>query len=373
MLMNMKGNFKNLFGWKTSRKLVVFCIDDYGNVRIGSKAAILELDRKHIKALNRFDLYDTLETTDDLSALYGVLQSVKGSKGEYPVFTPYALSANPNFELMQSEGYVSYKYETLPDTFIKLEGLDKTAYNGTWSLWNEGIEKGLMRPEFHGREHFNIKVIEEKMKAKDQDIIESLDNRSLTRITYDKCKTVGWNAAFSFWRMRDTQNFTKIISSGVKLFKQVYGYQPKVFTAPSQQLPRLVEENLSEFGIVSFDRPFFQKRHLGEGDYKTEINYSGYKKKIGLNYIVRNIAFEPTANRNDWVAKTLKEIETAFVWNKPAVISSHRVNFCGYIDESNRKKGLKDLKLLLKKIVQKWPDVEFISAGDLSDTMLTFK
>jgi hypothetical protein len=63
----------------------------------------------------------------------------------------------------------------------------------------------------------------------------------------------------------------------------------------------------------------------------------------------------------------MQQIEAAFRWNRPAIISSHRVNFCGHIDPANRAKGLGDLRVLLKKIVEKWPDVEFMSAGELSD------
>jgi hypothetical protein len=84
--------------------------------------------------------------------------------------------------------------------------------------------------------------------------------------------------------------------------------------------------------------------------------------------MVRNVVFEPTDNRNvDWVAYSFKQIEAAFRWHKPAIISSHRVNFCGHIDENNRKIGIKALRELLKRIVTKWPDVEFMSASELGN------
>jgi hypothetical protein len=61
----------------------------------------------------------------------------------------------------------------------------------------------------------------------------------------------------------------------------------------------------------------------------------------------------------------MQQIQADFRWNKPALISSHRVNFCGHIDPKNREKGLGDLKALLKAIVQKWPEVEFVSVNQL--------
>ena len=82
--------------------------------------------------------------------------------------------------------------------------------------------------------------------------------------------------------------------------------------------------------------------------------------------MVRNCVFEPTEPSNiDWVETCLKQVEVAFRWNRPAMISSHRVNFCGHIDPENRKIGILALKKLLKNIVKKWPDVEFMTTVEL--------
>ena len=62
-----------------------------------------------------------------------------------------------------------------------------------------------------------------------------------------------------------------------------------------------------------------------------------------------------------------KDIEIAFRWKKPAVISTHRVNYVGSIDPKNRQKGLGELKRLISLILKKWPDVEFMSSSQLGD------
>lgn len=87
---------------------------------------------------------------------------------------------------------------------------------------------------------------------------------------------------------------------------------------------------------------------------------------MGLCYLTRNVFFEPSYNENNnCVDDTMKEIEIAFRWRKPAIISSHRVNYVGRIDENNRANGLNQLNLLLKAILKKWPDVEFMSTNEL--------
>jgi hypothetical protein len=63
----------------------------------------------------------------------------------------------------------------------------------------------------------------------------------------------------------------------------------------------------------------------------------------------------------------MARIQVAFLYNKPAVISSHRVNYVGYIDSKNRDIGLGQLKKLLERVVERWPDVNFISTDQLKN------
>ena len=105
------GNVKNILGWKTKRKIVVFSVDDYGNIRVNSKAARANMDDAGMKIYSRFDLLDTLETKADLAALYKVLDSVKDKNGRAAVFTPFALPCNIDFERMAAENYEQYRYD----------------------------------------------------------------------------------------------------------------------------------------------------------------------------------------------------------------------------------------------------------------------
>lgn len=61
------------------------------------------------------------------------------------------------------------------------------------------------------------------------------------------------------------------------------------------------------------------------------------------------------------------QIRTAFMYQKPAVICTHRINYIGGILAANRDRGLRDLKRLLATITKKWPDVRFISSDQLID------
>ena len=55
----------------------------------------------------------------------------------------------------------------------------------------------------------------------------------------------------------------------------------------------------------------------------------------------------------------------AFKFHKPAIISTHRVNYIGVHDGSNRMNGLNNLRRLLANIRKTWPDIEFMTTDQL--------
>ena len=61
----------------------------------------------------------------------------------------------------------------------------------------------------------------------------------------------------------------------------------------------------------------------------------------------------------------MSDIAIAFKWNKPAIISSHRVNYIGSLNPANRSHGLKHLEDLIQQIVRKWSNVEFMTSSEL--------
>jgi len=71
----------------------------------------------------------------------------------------------------------------------------------------------------------------------------------------------------------------------------------------------------------------------------------------------------------DWIDSCLNDIKIAFRWRKPAIISSHRVNYIGVHDKKNRDNSLLLLRDLLALIKKEWPDCEFYSTDHLEQLM----
>ncbi len=357
---------KNLIGWRTKRKILAFFVDDYGNVRIDSEEARRKMAEAGLRNAGRFDDYDALESRQDLEQLYEVLSSVRDLKGRHAVFTPLALPCNIDFETMASEDYREFRKEELPVTFRKLEARHPESYKGAWEVWQEGIREGFMAPQFHGREHLNLKVFNEKLEKRDPDLLTALKNRSFTGISNTGYRTISYTAVFDFWDLKENVAFAPILEDGLATFKRVYACPSVHFNPPAGREHPMIHQTLYEHGIRYIDTPFIKHEHQGYGRYKRVMNYTGKKNALGMVYLVRNAVFEPTEKAPfDWVSRTLAQVDAAFRLNRPAIISSHRVNFCGHIDPANREKGLSALRKLLKEVVQRWPGVEFLSSSQL--------
>ena len=79
---------------------------------------------------------------------------------------------------------------------------------------------------------------------------------------------------------------------------------------------------------------------------------------------MRNCSFEPSIDDKGY-EKTIKEIENAFFWKKPAIVSSHRINFIGSLNEKNQQNNATEFKKLIEGIIKRWPEVEFMHTMSL--------
>lgn len=360
-----------LHGWSTQEKFVIFNVDDYGTIRLASRQARDTLQKRIPGFGGQMDTFDALETRADLEALFEVLRTVRDAEGNSAVFTAYALSANPDFYALRNEG--RYAPEPLPDTFARLADEQPAAYEGAWSLWREGMAEGLIHPQFHGREHVSVPLIEAKLARGDDDLNANIEVESMAGLEcIPEMPGVGFTHSFGLHDKSLLPRHRDILADGLARFEAVYGFASRTFTPPAQQLHPSLDAYVHQLGVEAIDKSFFYQRTVGNGRRRPSINFLRQPSEKRSGTIVRTLSFEPTKGiESDSVGHALAQIDTAFRWHKPAIISSHRVNYAGHIDPKNRQKGLAALAELLHGIVKRWPDVRFITADALLDEMRT--
>lgn len=359
MLKSIKDYVINLQGYKTKRKLVVFLVDDYGTIRISSQESLEELSKIAPNVIsNRFNKYDDIASKEDLEQLFEVLLSVRDKNGKPAVFTPMTVVVNPDFEAIEKVNFQNYYFETFFETLDRRnDGKEIKA------LWKKGIEQGIFVPEFHGREHLNVRFWMNFLKKKDENVLAAFNTQSIG-IEPKNNDGRGYMAAFDLIEKDHLDELNEIAKEGLDIFEDLFGYRSVLFTPSALIHNDNMHSNLKDNGIKFIDMARSRTEPIFQGK-KKKFHYMGQTNKLGQKYITRNVMFEPNKDNKDAVKRALNEIEIAFKYNKPAVISSHRVNFVGGKDIKNREKGLKDLKVLLNSIVSKWPDVEFVAIRDL--------
>lgn len=371
LLTQLKDFYIKTRGFHTNRKLIVFESDDWGSIRMPSKAVFEKLKSLgDTPEKDGFLSNDCLENESDLEALYRVLSSVSDSKGNAPVFTLNFAMANPNFDKIDFENGI-YEYEPFYQTYSRYYG-----QNGILELIKEGCLKKLILPQLHCREHLNVGRWMHDLQAHKQDALLALDHRMMgVGASFHAMNRFGYMDAFNTDCSSDDE-LEQILDDAVKIFVDVFGYQSSTFVASCFVWNDHLEQCLKKNGIHYIQSAAWQNKPVGtSGTYRLKriVHYTGQKNKYGQVYSVRNCQFEPAYNQNpqECVSRCMDEIATAFKAKKPAIINTHRFNYIGSIHSQNRDDNLMGLKTLLNTIVEKYPDVEFVSSAELFNIMMT--
>lgn len=358
-------NILNIPGWRTNRHIVVIESDDWGSIRMPSKEVYDKLLREGYRVdLHPYEKYDSLATEDDLSCLFEVLTKYSDMHGRHPVVTANCAVANPNFEKIEQSGFRQYYYEPFTTTLKRYNGCERS-----FDLWKEGIKNKVFMPQFHAREHLNVARWLDVLRNGDSDNLFAFKQGMIGIFPKDNHKIGNVFQVALDNSKYENQPIEEIISEGLALFEKLFGFNSKTFIAPCYTWKSDIERVLKEKGVLGLQGMVYQ-REPGGNHIR---HWMGTKNKHGQVYTIRNAFFEPSlrGEKHDEITECLYRIKCAFRWNKPAIISAHRINFIGAIHKENRENNLKSLSVLLSSIIRQWPDVEFMSSDELCDIIVS--
>lgn len=364
----MNSLIKNLLGWKTKRKIVVIESDDWGSIRMSSNEAISSLKKLGADIdKSRYELYDSLECNSDMEEMFETLMKFKDSNDKHPVITGVNVVANPDFKKIKESNYQQYFYEPFSETLKKYPEHDKV-----FGYWKYAIENRLMVPQFHGREHLNVNRWMRALQAGSKGELAAFDLgvTGLGPHIYKDFKAE-YQGAFEVELLSDLESQKEVLISGSNLFQELFGYKATAFTPTNGPFSSTLEPVLKDCGIDLIQTArIVYKEPIGGGKFKRRLRYMGMKNKLGQRYLIRNCVFEPNENLGfDWFDFSMPRIAQALKYNNPVIITSHRVNYTGMLNKENRRKSLAELERLLKGIISKWPDVEFMTTAELGQLM----
>lgn len=350
--------------FRTSRHIVVFESDDWGSIRMSNKADWNALLQKGYAVDKRpYERFDTLESPQDVEALFEVLRKHKDSQGRHPVITANMLMANPDFDKIRKHNFQEYFYEPIADTYSRYFGSSQVL-----DLMKQGYAEGLIMPQSHGREHFNIAEWIKALQRGDEDVMKAFDY-GMCGIAPKAHPEEGnhFMVALRATDETDQKVVDESVKEGLELFNALWGFSSKTFVAPCYAWNGRIEKILAEHGVQLIQSSRVSKPVYQQG---ATYRYAGQHNQYGQTYSIRNCAFEPANAVDDEADKALSQIKNAFDEKKIAVFSTHRINYVGGLDENNRTKNLKLLDKLLTGIEKQYSDVEFWSSDKLIYTLV---
>jgi len=359
--------YRNLRGWRTNRKIVVFESDDWGSIRMPSR----EVYERCLKAgypvdRNAYERFDSLESNDDLELLFELLSKFKDQRGNPPQITANCLVANPDFDRIKNSGYQSYFYEKVTETFKR----NPVTARG-FELWKAGQNAGVFRMQFHGREHLNVPLFMRALREKDDNVLFAF-GMGMPGIISKSMEDIGnyFVEATFFRTQEDKKEILDSLLNGLDIFEQLMGFRSASLIPPNYTWSIDFNEAVRQKSVKYLQgyRKIKEPQMSGNAP-KYHTYFLGQKNLSGQFHLIRNASFEPSLSfaSSDLINTCLYDISVAFAMGKPAIISTHRINYIGRIFASNRDSNLILLENLLKGILKKWPEVEFFSSDTLGE------
>ena len=373
MLNQLKKHLTNIPGWRTNRQIVIIESDDWGSIRMPSKKVKENLLKAGIPVDQcPYNKYDTLAGKEDLSRLFETLEQFKDINGKHPSITANTVVANPDFEKIKASGFNQYYFEPFTETQKKYPGCENA-----FKLWKQGMRAGIFFPQFHGREHLNVRVWLRHLQNAHPWFRTAFDHQLWgfgKKIIKDQ--KINIQAAFDAENHQAIDEQRDILKEGLDLFEKTFGYRSKSFIANNFIWDSGLNQTLAEKGVRILQGMKYQKTPILHYKKRKLIRHRlGEINPLGQVHLIRNCSFEPSQYPEgfDSIGRCLKEISIAFLWKKPALISAHRLNFIGSLVRSNREQNLEKLSVLIKQIQKQWPDVEFMNSVELGDLIIREK
>jgi hypothetical protein len=339
---------RNFGHFKFKESIVVIESDDWGKHGFGDAGSDF-LDNE-----KRTDWsYDRLETVEEVNALNELLSSYKRNGHESPRFTLNTIVANPNVSSTIESNYEELKLSTIDVSDPKLIEAYKT-----------GMKNEVFLAQYHGRLHYNPELYLESLKSNEvvrtlfeNNVSGGLENFKETQLAY-------YSEYFNFLTNKESLGLANWISTGLREFQNIFGYQSQSTIAPNYVISKKGIEMLSELGVkyLQGSNKLISKKE-GKEFYS---NYClGAKGSNGLVHLVRNVKFEPCRSKAEWQSEFCKKsIINLFSNNIPVVLDTHRINYVGENAERSRAELKKILDLTLDQ-----KDVTFLTSVELGEAI----
>ena len=206
----IKGKIKFYAQARFKEPIVLIESDDWG----------MERGHENVAGIRRFGepkdwAYDQPASPSQLKELFNLLENYQDFLGQPWRIVANFIVQNPDFE------------KTIADDFRRLHvrSIDKDAE--LTALWKDGVSRGVFYPQYHGRLHYNLQVLEEDLQSDKNGAREFFRNRF--HGSFDNIDGTDIHNHSEYFNCRRGKDYTLAylkdwINEGLRIFKQVFGF-----------------------------------------------------------------------------------------------------------------------------------------------------
>ena len=364
--------FFPLFKKTPKDPIIIFESDDWGTIRMRNKEVLEKINKVNPTWVDDpFMKLDCLESNKDIEELFEILLKHKDINGNYACITANTIMQNPDFSAIRNNGFTKFEGKAFNQMYM-----DYPDSNQVLELQKKGFYLGIYYPQYHGREHIQIKRWLDGLKKNAYNLRIAFDLGLIS--FYIKSKVPCISYFMDAMNPVNKENLDEIIEiqrDGLEKFRLQWGFSSRSIIAPCYFWNSVIEPALLPEGVMSFQGLRVQKQSVFDtNDFRFK---KIYHRQFSINkfhqiFLVRKAFFEPSLNPyKDWIDSCLNEISMAIQNDRIAIISCHRINFMGSICMLNRERNLKMFDLLLKRIKDKFPDCKFYHTAQLVDELIS--
>ncbi|TCV88140.1 hypothetical protein [Sulfurirhabdus autotrophica] len=296
-----------------------------------------------------------LQQADALNALHAVLSRFKDCRGHHPVMTLGLVLSIPDTQRINKSVPLAYHELVLSEpVFIPILNAIK-----------QGMESGTFSAQLHGMAHYwppaLIASAEHNVEIRNW---LSHQEYASTETLPDHLQSRWTDGSVLPTQPIDDAAIERAITEEVKVFQDILGVAPVVAVPPTFVWNDTVERIWSKLGVQTVITPGtrYEFRDAQGKLSPTGIKILNGERSAKTLYLVRDEYFEPA--RGHRAADTLMKMVKKSALGRPTLLETHRFNFIN--DKNTCNNALKELEILLKAVLQRFPDVRFISTATLS-------
>lgn len=339
-------------GLRFDRPLLLFQSDDWGRVGVRDREGWERLRAAGIQLGEApYDFY-SLETAEDLQALYGVLGKHCDSIGRHPSMGMNFIMANIDFDFDRCLASHEKEISLVPLT----EGLP-----GQWQrprlleAYRQGIQAGLFSAALHGLTHFCAKSVMRELQA------DGARAQLIRKLWCAQTPYIYWRMpwiGYEYWdaELEPEHRFLALADQQLAIRRAAEIYQTLFAAAPFSACAPGYRANADT--MTAWFEAGIRVVQNGPGGRNAP-----YLDDQGMLHTFRTIEMEPATSRCD-LAGLISDVEECFRSGLPVIVSIHSINFHSSIRDF-RTPALALLDEFMKATEKKWPNLLYLNDADL--------